>query len=203
MPSIAQNATRAAGLFQEILVAPHQGEAPKKDIQDLSESKISDILERYQIWAASVGAYVENNNSLEYRLRNAPKVEAQIVELLSDISESLEDACQIITSAKENHTASKLRRTESSDDNLNSISIDPNIDTSVLEQGDSEIREIFESMEDALEHLFRLCNIIRDISKRDNSSQVTDIVASPHEEQLDRDHVMDMFPKLEFHGRLG
>jgi hypothetical protein len=49
---------------------------------------------RFQIWAGNIGALqpVKKTSSLEYRLRDAPKIANQVVEVLEDLEEALDDS---------------------------------------------------------------------------------------------------------------
>lgn len=59
----------------------------------VSNHQLVDSLGRFRIWAGNIGATqgAEVKSSLEYRLREAPKVASQISEILNDLLESLED----------------------------------------------------------------------------------------------------------------
>lgn len=60
---------------------------------ELSCDECTAQLGRFRIWAFNIGALQEAHlpTSLEYRLREAPKLVDRIVELLEDIEESIED----------------------------------------------------------------------------------------------------------------
>jgi len=59
----------------------------------LSPDDCAAQLGRFRIWALNIGALQDAHlpTSLEYRLREAPKLVDRIVELLEDIEESIED----------------------------------------------------------------------------------------------------------------
>lgn len=52
-----------------------------------------DCLGRFKIWAGNIGAFqrFETKSSLDYRIREAPKIATQIVNILDELAESLED----------------------------------------------------------------------------------------------------------------
>ena len=60
---------------------------------ELSSDGCTAQLGRFRIWALNIGALQDAHlpTSLEYRLREAPKLVDRIVELLEDIEESIED----------------------------------------------------------------------------------------------------------------
>lgn len=59
----------------------------------LSSDGCAAQLGRFRIWAFNIGALQEAHlpSSLEFRLREAPKLVDRIVELLEDLEESIED----------------------------------------------------------------------------------------------------------------
>lgn len=54
---------------------------------------ISDSLGRFKIWAGNIGALqrFELKSSLDWRIREAPKISTQIVNILEELIESLDD----------------------------------------------------------------------------------------------------------------
>ena len=62
-------------------------------IMGIASSNIADELSRFQIWVGNLGAKqpMSLKSSLEHRVRDAPKLKRQIVELLGDLEEVLAD----------------------------------------------------------------------------------------------------------------
>jgi hypothetical protein len=59
----------------------------------ISHIAVCGELGRFKIWAGNIGALqtIKWQSSLDYRLREAPKMLRQVVQLLEDLSESLQD----------------------------------------------------------------------------------------------------------------
>lgn len=59
----------------------------------ISQSVCLDELGRFRLWASNIGAQLDAGDkmSLDYRLRNAPKLVSRIMEFLDDLSEALDD----------------------------------------------------------------------------------------------------------------
>lgn len=57
-----------------------------------------DQLGRLKIWAGNIGAFQELPllSSLDYRLREAPKIVNQVIELLNDLNETLQEGTAIL-----------------------------------------------------------------------------------------------------------
>lgn len=68
------------------------GVGAKGDV-DLS-SQLGEESDRFRIWAGNIGAFQQlpNKASLDWRLRDGPKISTQIMELLGDIREALRDS---------------------------------------------------------------------------------------------------------------
>jgi hypothetical protein len=60
---------------------------------ELSYEEATGELGRLRIWAGNIGALQDSHlpTSLEYRLREAPKLVTRILNILEDVSDSLED----------------------------------------------------------------------------------------------------------------
>jgi len=88
---IASRAKKCLELFDGLVGIPHEpGQQPG---QDVSRAEAVDCLGRFKIWAGNIGAFqqFESQSSLDYRLRDASKIAAQIVDLLDELAESIED----------------------------------------------------------------------------------------------------------------
>src|SRR5438034_5679639 len=61
---------------------------------DINHTQICDGYGQFKIWAGNIGAlqYIQSASSLDYRLREVPKISKQIVTLLEDLNETLEDS---------------------------------------------------------------------------------------------------------------
>ena len=59
----------------------------------ITHAEVHDQWDRFNIWVGNLGAShsLSLRSSLDYRLRDAPQIKNQIVELLQDLHEALED----------------------------------------------------------------------------------------------------------------
>lgn len=71
----------------------------------ISYSGACDELGRFRIWAGNIGALQDEHkqSSLNFRLREAPRVADQVVELLQDLSESLDEGSTSFCTVKRAH----------------------------------------------------------------------------------------------------
>jgi hypothetical protein len=217
MPVIAQEAKTVDSLFQQLTEGLRQSGIHHGSSHGISESEVSDAFGRYRIWAGNIGAFqpIETKSSLAYRIRDAPKIEAQITELLNDVAESLDDgkessfiykkflivtfiACQIVSNVRENRTATLGSKTESLDPAYQDENTQQDKTGSDSEEETSEVREILDSISDAVKNLLRLSIIVRNNTHRDRYSRAASAaMESPFDEHFDIDHVRHKFPELE------
>lgn len=68
-------------------------------IYDIPHSQACDYYAQFKIWAGNIGALqtIHSASSLDYRLREVPKVASQVVSLLEDLDEVLEDGMFLVT----------------------------------------------------------------------------------------------------------
>ncbi|RDL42221.1 uncharacterized protein BP5553_02200 [Venustampulla echinocandica] len=154
-------------------------------------SEAADCFGRFKLWAGNLGALhgLEIESSLDFRLRNTPKIATQIIDLLEELTESLEEAYSIASNTRANRTSSLIDDADVSR---------PDGDEEV-----SEIKEIFASITDAINNLFRLSMIIRNSTSRDRYSKAAAAAAasSPFNDQFDISHVRHKFPTLHSKGK--
>jgi hypothetical protein len=64
---------------------------------DISHLQVCDAYGQFKIWAGNIGAFqsAQSASSLDYRLREVPKVSKQVVALLGDLDEALENSTHI------------------------------------------------------------------------------------------------------------
>lgn len=100
--SIASHATLCVRYFDELKLLLQDSD-PQKHV-GISYSAACDELGRFRIWAGNIGALQDNREqtSLDFRLREAPRIAHQAVELLQDLMESLEDGSTSYCTAKIN-----------------------------------------------------------------------------------------------------
>jgi hypothetical protein len=211
MASIALRAKKCVGLFEDLVELLRQPD--HQQAYGISDTEITDAFGRFKIWAGNIGAFqqIELKSSLDFRLREVPKISIQILEILDDLAESLEDgayfslvpehkyvltwypACSIASDARENRKGSSLAHLEETEDEIDG--------TGELSEGLeelSEIREIFESIQDAINNLFRYSIIIRNNTNRDRYAKAAAAaINSPFSDEFDIQHVRHKFPTLQ------
>ena len=85
-PSIASKAYACAGQFDKLCrLLP--------DSDENTRPALIDQVGRFRIWGGNIGAFqkLPTPSSLDYRLREAPKIGIQVLELLDDLEETLQE----------------------------------------------------------------------------------------------------------------
>lgn len=85
-PSVAPKAHACVEQYNQVYRV-----IPETD--SLVRSTVGDQFGRFKIWAGNIGALQKASlsSSLDYRLREAPKIVAQIIELLEDLQQTLQE----------------------------------------------------------------------------------------------------------------
>lgn len=174
---------------------------------ELSSDGCTAQLGRFRIWAFNIGALQEAHlpTSLEYRLREAPKLVDRIVELLEDMEESIDDsmtwyrAQNLCRSNKYavSQIASGRRQNRvglDSDDDTHDIYDDP---TEEDGQEVTELDEIFQTLADSISSLFKISLLIRSATPRDRYAKAATSLKQPFDESFDISHCGHKHPKLE------
>src|SRR5437868_5620845 len=91
MSPITSRANKCVGLFEDLVELLRQPD--HQHDYGISDTETTDAFGRFKIWAGNIGAFqeIDVKSSLDFRLRDTPKISAQILEILDDLAESLED----------------------------------------------------------------------------------------------------------------
>lgn len=125
---------------------------------------------------------------MDFRLREAPKIATQINEILEELEESLGDTVSIISNARGNRTGVVM------------VGLGVSIGSDDKEEI-SEIQEIFESVNDAINNLFRFSILLRNNTNSDRYAKAMAAGSSPFNDQFDICHVDHKFPTLRLAGK--
>ncbi|CAG8954756.1 hypothetical protein HYFRA_00004681 [Hymenoscyphus fraxineus] len=156
---------------------------------DISYSQVCDSYAQFKIWAGNIGALqtIPSASSLDYRLREVPKVSGQVISVLEDLEEVLQDVIAIALGKRENRIGSPVPLDhELLDEDYGSAS-----------QPTSEIQELFQSISETIASLFKLSILIRNSSSRDRYAKALAAASkAPFDDHFDIDHVGNKFPRL-------
>lgn len=156
----------------------------------LQQSAVEDQFTRFQVWAGNLGAFqrLPATASLDYRLRESPRIATQILELLEDLKASAEDGkitlhnrptqpLRLIVTVRDIIVGERPDRRsepdlETEDDSVDRDEFSDYGSAAGNESEDevadlSEAEEIFESIKDTITSLYRLAVMIRKASPRD------------------------------------
>ena len=92
LSSISPRSTACLAIFSHLEFLLHK--SPESlDKLGFTFSSICNELARFKIWASSIGALqpTESALSLARRLKNAPRAASQVVDLLTDMEDTLKD----------------------------------------------------------------------------------------------------------------
>ncbi|RYP74981.1 hypothetical protein DL771_002629 [Monosporascus sp. 5C6A] len=144
---------------------------------------IKDEFDRFKIWAGNIAAHRKGRRSLEYRLRDAALLKAEVHNLLTALHDSLQTSI-----VQEKRTPwDELPDSESDSDSDNEVSDDAEA------QGDTELKQLLGSIKTTITCLFRLSMSIRDPAPNDQSRSIITVDKSYFEE-YDMQHAKAKYP---------
>ena len=88
---VAKHGQACAHHFDELCALFDDEE--RQFIYEISQLQVRDSYGQFKIWAGNIGAlqHIQSASSLDYRLREVPKISKQVVALLQDLDGALED----------------------------------------------------------------------------------------------------------------
>jgi hypothetical protein len=146
-------------------------------------STFEDQLARFNIWAANLGVFAEAHASLDYRLRNSPKVKALMMQQLQALQRKLQSTLDIVERGEEGYSDTNLPaavNTKSDDtdsessqqgDSLSSTSSSNSSQgsASVSRSNPDPLIKTVKDIEAAINRLHRLAMSIRSSSNRNRN----------------------------------
>ncbi|KAF7179371.1 hypothetical protein CNMCM7691_008304 [Aspergillus felis] len=146
--------------------------------------RFEDQLARFNIWAANLGVFAEAHASLDYRLRNSPKVKAVMMQQLQALQRKLQFALDAMERCKEGYsenntsvaanTKSDDTDSESSEQGGSISSSDSSqISASVPRSNPDPLIKSAKDLEAAINRLHRLATSIRSSSNRNRNLTAT------------------------------
>ena len=89
---IAPHAQACEGYFRQLCALLENKERQAEF--DISYLQVCDGYAQFKVWAGNIGAFqnVQSTSSLDYRLRDVPKISNQTVAFLEDLEETLEES---------------------------------------------------------------------------------------------------------------
>ena len=150
-----------------------------KNVRELVASAWEDELGRLRMWAANIGAHQTGQSSLDFRLRDASHIREQIIKLLQGLLRRLQDARDVLADDRERDDEPAAE-----DDALN------------VEDRETEIQELQESLATNVNCLFQMSMLVRKPAQHDLhlGSRGADVAAF---ESFDYNHVKEKYPKAD------
>ena len=92
MASISDSVSACLRQFRALSKSTEQADAEDTELPpDFSAHLVNNQLARFGVWSGNIGAHRKGRSSLDFRLRDASHIHAQVKQLLDDLLESLQD----------------------------------------------------------------------------------------------------------------
>ncbi|GAP91060.1 hypothetical protein SAMD00023353_1502070 [Rosellinia necatrix] len=184
--SISAEVNKVKSLLTDLVNAYVDTNIDVDEGNPLSASTFQDMLDRFKLWAGSLGAMHQPQSklSLEQRLRRAPEVLVHVHEHLSEMQESLHDALEINNVSERD--ASNAGAAGSKVQHF----------TNSVDRDELSAQELAEEVSECIRSLFRLSIVIRGTSQGDRFATALKSTQSVFMDTFDIDYVAEKFPKL-------
>ncbi|KAI1742315.1 hypothetical protein F4680DRAFT_446380 [Xylaria scruposa] len=185
--SIAAAVQKIKSLFAELVDTYTAIDADGDEVGPLSAPTVQDMLDRFRLWAGSLGAthQPQSKLSLEQRLICAPEILVHVREHLSEMQESLHDALGL-NSLSSKHGESKI---SAAGQEVRSV-------TEYGDQDDVSAGELAEEITECIRSLFRIAMVVKRASPKDRFAQALRSSQYAFTDTFDIYHVAEKFPKL-------
>ncbi|KPM38171.1 hypothetical protein AK830_g8420 [Neonectria ditissima] len=154
----------------------------------IQPSSIEDLLDKFTLWAGSLGALQAPSKklSLDYRLQAAPDIREQICEYLENLQEAIQDLISIVVGDNPNRDIH-----EWSDDDDEPIGSDSS--------PSDEAQIILQVIAECLRSLFRMAVLIRQAGPEDRFKRAMQHTELAFPDMFDIEHVEQKHAKLGQH----
>ncbi|UKZ79467.1 hypothetical protein TrVFT333_007222 [Trichoderma virens FT-333] len=155
---------------------------------DIPSREFTDALERFALWAGSLGALREPTSklSLEYRLLEAPEIRNQIHKQLDYLIEAIDDVTTIVQESQANR--------DMTEEAMNMEDFAELID--LQEEPSDEIRMNLELISESLKTLFRIAVLVRKATPDKRFERAIHSSKFTFSHTFDVDYVKEKYPKL-------
>ncbi|KAH7051243.1 hypothetical protein B0J12DRAFT_536416, partial [Macrophomina phaseolina] len=157
MTAIRHGTAACLRSFRLLAAALEGGDAAHRSLVD--SSNLEDEYGRFRVWAGNLGAQQKGHSSLDYRLRDSPLLQSNVLKLLHELENNLEEARAVITGARLPYEQQAV----SGDFSDDSASEDSEDDESSREEGRPrfELQQRMFEIVDIVSNLYRLSIRIR------------------------------------------
>ncbi|KAF5005211.1 hypothetical protein FDECE_8332 [Fusarium decemcellulare] len=167
-------------------------------VHGLSSASITDLLERFLLWAGNSGALQESTLklSLDHRLSDAPEVKVEILRQLEDISEATDDLLHIALGARPNRD---MAFDSSEEEELSGLPSPKNIASTITKEKEEPLVEshmILEVISDSIGSLFRIGKLVPGPMYQDRFEQALRASDLGLSKDVDIDYVKQKHPKM-------
>ncbi|KAL4929581.1 uncharacterized protein BDV17DRAFT_58225 [Aspergillus undulatus] len=129
--------------------------------EEISVRRWQDELGRLRVWAANIGAHQTGQSSLDYRLRDASNLQAETINILKSMQETLQDLHEVIDDSFASDSGE-----DNADGKMKAMLEAAGLD----ESSNTEVQQIYQNLVDVIDHLYRMSMAIRKPVRHDQLS---------------------------------
>ncbi|KAL8791920.1 MAG: hypothetical protein Q9195_005496 [Heterodermia aff. obscurata] len=182
---IASRCRDCSTLFHQLLSAIQGSLSDPLDSYQITESWVQDELGRFRVWLGNVGAHRSGRISLDYRLREAASMRDSVLELLDDLRNNIQEACEVVSGQRLPYD-----EIDSESSSSGSEIFEESPDAKVT----TELGQTMGDIHDIISSLYEISIMLRDPAPRDRLLKIAAIDVS-YFEQWDKMHIEHKFPE--------
>ncbi|KAK8221189.1 hypothetical protein IWZ01DRAFT_490085 [Phyllosticta capitalensis] len=205
MPSIGREAAhRPSPISEEVHKCLESFDGLKRnalsptaeDVGEISTSKVSNAADRFRLWVGNIGAHRKDCGSLDFRLKDAPLIQSNVLDILSALSSRMEEASAILQGRRV--PFEKLPNPDPDDDSGQRLKSDSDADSdsdsnnSESSSEETELGQLMDGIEERTSMLLRISMVIRNPAPRDHSAYSNQAFTS-HFDPYDKGRIQDKF----------
>jgi hypothetical protein len=154
-----------------------------------------DELGRLRVWAGNIGVHQMGESSLEYRLRDASHIRAQVTRLVSELRQVIRELHNLVSGGSDQSDQGS-GKVEHADDSMSMESELISQLSNTSEKELTEMQQLHEDVVDIINNLYKTSMLIRHPAARDRFLKRRKEDAMGFE-PFDVDHVVNKFPRLD------
>ncbi|KNG45167.1 MACRO domain containing protein 1 [Stemphylium lycopersici] len=162
--------------FQNLITV--LGASTRKGTNTIDDEALEDEFGRFRVWAGNLGALQKGHSSLDYRLRDAPVSNNNVLKLLDELAHNVNEAYAVLSGARlpyEEQVTTNPAEEDDNDDGFFSEEEEEDEDSD-CDEPRSELKVRFEEIIDIIDNLYKLSVRIRTPGIRSRSLRASSYI---------------------------
>ena len=157
----------------------------REGMNTIDDEALEDEFGRFRVWAGNLGALQKGHSSLDYRLRDAPVSNTNVLKLLDELAHNVNEAYAVLSGARLPYEEQVTTNPAEEDDNDDGFFSEEEDEDSDCDEPRSELKVRFEEIVDIIDNLYKLSVRIRTPGIRSRSLRASSYTQKDPETGVD------------------